>query len=166
MVIEAISKHFYVIISTVNGTDVTTSAAAPTSTGAASNSTAGGVSPIDIAASQSDTLTPANTPTTNDTLGLDIEANDVGYIATVQIGTPPRDFKVLMDSGSADFWVGAEQCEEVQESTQGAQKRSPRHGNAGQAAGGQGAAGQQAASCVRSLSSIVTIQMLMASVSG
>lgn len=36
---------------------------------------------------------------------------DEGYLATVQIGTPPRKFSVLMDSGSADFWVGAEGCE-------------------------------------------------------
>lgn len=35
----------------------------------------------------------------------------MGYIATVQMGTPPRDFKLLMDSGSADLWVGAEQCQ-------------------------------------------------------
>ena len=38
-------------------------------------------------------------------------ANDVGYIATIQMGTPPRDFKLLMDSGSADLWVGAENCQ-------------------------------------------------------
>jgi hypothetical protein len=37
----------------------------------------------------------------------------VGYIATVQMGNPPRDFKVLMDSGSADLWVGAEGCQSV-----------------------------------------------------
>ena len=37
-------------------------------------------------------------------------ARDVGYIATIQIGTPARDFKLLMDSGSADFWVGSETC--------------------------------------------------------
>jgi len=36
---------------------------------------------------------------------------DVGYLAKVQIGTPPRDFLILMDSGSADFWVGSEQCQ-------------------------------------------------------
>ncbi|EIN09725.1 aspartic peptidase A1 [Punctularia strigosozonata HHB-11173 SS5] len=56
-------------------------------------------------------LTQANTPTANNSLGLAIEANDVGYIATVQIGTPPKDFNMLMDSGSADFWVGAENCQ-------------------------------------------------------
>jgi hypothetical protein len=31
-------------------------------------------------------------------------------IANVQIGTPPRDFRMIMDSGSADFWVGSEDC--------------------------------------------------------
>lgn len=35
----------------------------------------------------------------------------MGYIATVQIGNPPRDFRLLMDSGSADFWVGGEDCQ-------------------------------------------------------
>lgn len=26
----------------------------------------------------------------------------------MQIGTPPKDYKLLMDSGSADLWVGSE----------------------------------------------------------
>lgn len=87
-----------------------------------SNSTSAGVSPLDIAAAASDTLTNANTPSTNDSLGLDIEANDVGYIATIQIGTPAQDFKILMDSGSADFWVGATQCAEAQEQAAAARR--------------------------------------------
>ncbi|KAI0249141.1 acid protease [Lactifluus subvellereus] len=69
-----------------------------------------GFSPIDAAALANNTLTPANAPKTANSLGLDIEANDVAYIATIQMGTPPRDFKLLMDSGSADLWVGAEGC--------------------------------------------------------
>lgn len=56
-------------------------------------------------------LTPAVKPTAPNSLGLDIEANDVGYIATIQVGTPPRNFRVLMDSGSADFWIGGEGCQ-------------------------------------------------------
>lgn len=79
----------------------------------AASTAGGGFSPVDAQALSSDTLTPAETPTTSNSLGLDIEANDVGYIATVQMGTPPRDFKVLMDSGSADLWVGAEKCQSV-----------------------------------------------------
>lgn len=27
------------------------------------------------------------------------------------MGTPPQDFLLLMDSGSADLWVGAENCQ-------------------------------------------------------
>jgi len=56
-------------------------------------------------------LAVAITPTANNSLGLDIELNDVGYSATLQLGTPPRDFLLLMDSGSADFWVGSETCQ-------------------------------------------------------
>ena len=70
-----------------------------------------GFSPADAEALANNTLTPGNTPTAANSLALDIQANDVGYIATVQMGTPPRDFKVLMDSGSADLWVGAEGCQ-------------------------------------------------------
>lgn len=31
-------------------------------------------------------------------------------VATFQLGTPARDFLILMDSGSSDFWVGSEIC--------------------------------------------------------
>ncbi|KAF8623629.1 hypothetical protein AX17_007330 [Amanita inopinata Kibby_2008] len=63
------------------------------------------------AGGQTDTVTPANQPSTANSLGLDIEANDVAYLSTVQMGTPPRDFLLLMDSGSADLWVGSENCQ-------------------------------------------------------
>ncbi|KAJ6496476.1 aspartic peptidase A1 [Mycena vitilis] len=53
----------------------------------------------------------ANTPTTAKSLGLDIYGHDVGYLATVQLGTPPQDYLILMDSGSADFWVASEACQ-------------------------------------------------------
>ncbi|PPQ63842.1 hypothetical protein CVT24_009055 [Panaeolus cyanescens] len=56
-------------------------------------------------------ITTADQPSDTDSLGLDIEAQDIGYLATIQIGTPPRNFEILMDSGSADFWVGAENCQ-------------------------------------------------------
>jgi hypothetical protein len=76
----------------------------------AANTTNGGFSPIDEQALQNHTLTPATTPQTTNSLGLAIDGNDIGYVAVVQIGTPPRNFNILMDSGSADFWVGAEAC--------------------------------------------------------
>ncbi|KAF8072001.1 acid protease [Lyophyllum atratum] len=62
-----------------------------------------------------DGVTPAKKPTLAHTIGLDIQGDDIGYLATVQIGTPPRDYLLLMDSGSADLWVGAEGCESSDE---------------------------------------------------
>ncbi|KAJ7593443.1 aspartic peptidase A1 [Mycena floridula] len=41
---------------------------------------------------------------------LHIQAHDIGYYLYVSIGTPPRSFKLLIDSGSADLWVAAEGC--------------------------------------------------------
>ncbi|KAG2110967.1 acid protease [Suillus discolor] len=79
-----------------------------------STSTDGGVSALDIQAAENGGLTPAKIPTANNTLGLAIDADDVGYIATIQIGTPPQNFNILMDSGSADFWVGSETCQSQQ----------------------------------------------------
>jgi hypothetical protein len=32
-------------------------------------------------------------------------------IAALQIGTPAREFKLLVDSGSSDLWVGGEGCQ-------------------------------------------------------
>jgi len=57
-------------------------------------------------------------PTAANSLGLAIENSDTGYLGTIQIGTPPRDFQVLMDSGSADLWVGGEPCYEQDEEKQ------------------------------------------------
>ncbi|KAI0806325.1 aspartic peptidase A1 [Irpex lacteus] len=87
--------------------------AAAAGAGGNSTDTGAGFSEVALAAQQAGGLTAANKPTDDNSLGLDIEANDVGYIATVQMGTPPRDFKLLMDSGSADLWVGAEVCQDV-----------------------------------------------------
>ncbi|KAJ7746620.1 acid protease [Mycena metata] len=56
-------------------------------------------------------VTAANTPTTANSLGLNIESQDVGFLATVQLGTPPTNYLILMDSGSADFWVASEACQ-------------------------------------------------------
>lgn len=64
-----------------------------------------------VTAVQNGDLLLANGPTASNSLGLNVEANDVGYMATVQIGTPPTSFMILMDSGSADFWVGSDNCQ-------------------------------------------------------
>jgi hypothetical protein len=42
---------------------------------------------------------------------FEYSSKDVGYVASVQIGNPPQEFRILMDSGSADLWVGAENCQ-------------------------------------------------------
>jgi hypothetical protein len=52
----------------------------------------------------------ANAPTASNSLGLNIEAQDVGYLAFIQMGTPPQNYLILMDSGSADLWVASENC--------------------------------------------------------
>lgn len=38
---------------------------------------------------------------------------DIGYLATIEVGTPPRKFSLIMDSGSADFWIGGEGCKTI-----------------------------------------------------
>lgn len=70
-----------------------------------------GVSPLDISADLNGTITPpAKPPTGNHSLGLAIYANDVTYLANIQLGTPFQNFTFVMDSGSADFWVRSEHC--------------------------------------------------------
>jgi len=59
-------------------------------------------------------VTSAVPPTTPDSLGLSIDGEDLGYLATVQIGTPPQEYVLLMDSGSADMWVGSDHCKSLQ----------------------------------------------------
>lgn len=44
-------------------------------------------------------------------ISLAIEGHDIGYMGIFEIGTPPRKFQLLVDSGSADLWVGAEGCQ-------------------------------------------------------
>jgi len=53
----------------------------------------------------------ANAPTASNSLGLNNEIPDVGYLATIQMGTPPVNYLVLCDSGSADLWVASEACQ-------------------------------------------------------
>jgi len=83
----------------------------PPQGGEAQQSTGGIGGEAAITALAEQRLTLAGTPAANGSLGLHVELNDIGYSATLQLGTPPRDFLVLMDSGSADFWVGADNCQ-------------------------------------------------------
>ncbi|CDS01194.1 hypothetical protein, partial [Sporisorium scitamineum] len=64
----------------------------------------------DLIASQSANLTLASAPTTVQILGLDIESNDIGYVATIEIGSANQTFRMLIDSGSADTWVPSTSC--------------------------------------------------------
>ncbi|KAG9118508.1 hypothetical protein FRC07_006946 [Ceratobasidium sp. 392] len=97
----------------------TSSASSSTATAGAGNGTStgsnkDGFSQVDLDAAIKGGLTNATAPTADNSIGLQDEANDVGYIAELQLGNPPRSFKLLMDSGSADMWVGGEQCKSLQ----------------------------------------------------
>ncbi|KAJ7086071.1 acid protease [Mycena belliarum] len=41
---------------------------------------------------------------------IDIDGADTTYVADVLIGTPPRSFAIILDSGSGDFWVQSDDC--------------------------------------------------------
>ncbi|KAK7032858.1 acid protease [Favolaschia claudopus] len=53
---------------------------------------------------------PKVSGTTTQSIPLQIEANDIGYYASFFLGTPLREYRLLVDSGSADMWVGGERC--------------------------------------------------------
>jgi hypothetical protein len=64
---------------------------------------------IAAAASETDSLNYADTPNTLGSLALNIEANDIGYVAEFKIGTAGT-FRLLIDSGSADTWIPSTTC--------------------------------------------------------
>jgi hypothetical protein len=70
-----------------------------------------GFSSKDLDAAVNKSVTPGKQPTASNSLPLNIQQNDVGYAAIIKIGTPPQSFSILMDSGSADFWVTGENCQ-------------------------------------------------------
>ena len=57
--------------------------------------------------------------TAANSLGLHIEANDVGYFAEIQVGTPPTTFRVIADTGSADLWLELEDCRNIKDPSRG-----------------------------------------------
>ncbi|KAI0032521.1 aspartic peptidase domain-containing protein [Vararia minispora EC-137] len=96
---------------TAAGTGAAAAAAAGTAAASGANTGNAGFPAASAQAAASNSLAQANTPTTANSVGLDIEANDVSYVSTVQLGTPPKNFNVIMDSGSADFWVAGDNCQ-------------------------------------------------------
>ncbi|GAA6011116.1 hypothetical protein JCM10207_005502 [Rhodosporidiobolus poonsookiae] len=71
-----------------------------------------GFSKIALAAATDNTIAQPENVTAANSLGLAIEANDVGYFAEIQLGSNNQTFKILMDSGSADFWVPSSLCDD------------------------------------------------------
>ncbi|KAF4571483.1 hypothetical protein EYR36_008820 [Pleurotus pulmonarius] len=71
---------------------------------------AGGYSPSLLAVAVTHTVTEAKQPEFPSTMGLDIQGNELGYMGHFLLGTPPKKFRLLMDTGSADLWVGGEDC--------------------------------------------------------
>ncbi|KAE8214677.1 hypothetical protein CF327_g1951 [Tilletia walkeri] len=78
--------------------------------GTSTNGSAIGYPVKNLDAATGAALTGAQPTTAEQSLGLDIEANDVGYIATIQIGSTQKPFRMLIDSGSADTWVASSSC--------------------------------------------------------
>lgn len=74
-------------------------------------SAADGFSDLEFDAAVTGKVTAASAVTASQSLGLAIEANDVGYFAPILLGTPSKTFQILMDSGSADFWVPSQICD-------------------------------------------------------
>lgn len=70
----------------------------------------GGYSSTAAKAAQQHSVTGAPSVSSEGTLGLAIEANDIGYFAKVQIGSQNQAFNMLVDSGSADTWVTGSSC--------------------------------------------------------
>ncbi|KAI8449640.1 aspartic peptidase domain-containing protein [Phakopsora pachyrhizi] len=68
-----------------------------------------------FASAKSGTVTPAIPVTAANSIGLSIEANDVGYFAEILVGTPPAKFKVVVDTGSSDFWLMLEECHNLKD---------------------------------------------------
>ncbi|RSH92580.1 hypothetical protein EHS25_008025 [Saitozyma podzolica] len=106
---------------TGSGTGSTTGTSGTTSSGnttgstasitvTASGSNANGYSNAELQALEDNTVTNSSSDLITGGLDYEIEANDVGYLATVQLGTPAQDFLILMDSGSGDFWVPSSNC--------------------------------------------------------
>ncbi|KAI4525455.1 acid protease [Schizophyllum commune Loenen D] len=81
--------------------------------GTAHNFTGAGPVGVPSALNLFNVTDPSGPASRKDSLALSIEADDLGYLANVWMGTPPRQFRLLVDSGSADLWVPSEHCVSV-----------------------------------------------------
>nr|XP_018267070.1 endopeptidase [Kwoniella dejecticola CBS 10117]OBR89228.1 endopeptidase [Kwoniella dejecticola CBS 10117] len=93
-----------------NSTTGDGAAAAAEATVKASGSNANGFSEVALQASQDVSLTNSDSELVQGGLDYIIEANDIGYLCEIQIGTPAQTFLMLMDTGSADTWVPSTSC--------------------------------------------------------
>ncbi|WFD00657.1 hypothetical protein MYAM1_003408 [Malassezia yamatoensis] len=64
----------------------------------------------DAKAANQHSVTSAGDVSTAHTSGLSIEANDIGYFIQVQVGSNNDNYKMLVDSGSADTWITGSSC--------------------------------------------------------
>nr|XP_019049096.1 endopeptidase [Kwoniella bestiolae CBS 10118]OCF28026.1 endopeptidase [Kwoniella bestiolae CBS 10118] len=85
-------------------------AAAATANVQASGSNANGFSENALQALQEVSLKNSDSDLIQGGLDYIIEANDIGYLCEIQIGTPAQTFLMIMDTGSADTWVPSTSC--------------------------------------------------------
>ncbi|KAJ7512514.1 acid protease [Mycena galericulata] len=53
---------------------------------------------------------PPSPALANQSSEIDPDGSDTQFVAVVPIGTPSRDFVIILDSGSGDFWVDSDTC--------------------------------------------------------
>ncbi|OLL24921.1 putative aspartic-type endopeptidase CTSD [Neolecta irregularis DAH-3] len=67
-----------------------------------------------IATANQNTHTLASEKSTSNTsVVLDDSGHDVAYISTINIGNDNKPFRVIMDTGSSNFWVRGSSCQSV-----------------------------------------------------
>lgn len=73
---------------------------------------AGGVLQLDIKGKREFGRSPLRKRDTSGTVqtGLDESSLFVSYHANITVGTPPQNIRLIVDTGSSDIWVVAEQA--------------------------------------------------------